>query len=151
MIRYVFKLFLFYFLVKQMEEDCIFCKIAKGEIPSEKIFEDGDFLAIMDAFPVIDNQVLIFPKKHIEPYVFDLENNSYCNLLIFAKKIVKAIDASLKPIKTGMIIEGLEMDHIHVKLFPLQDKKGFKMKLLDPKPSEEQIKKTAEKIRNSLK
>ena len=134
-----------------MEKDCVFCKIASGEVPSEKILEDRDFLAIMDAFPVMDNQVLIFPKKHIESYVFDLDNNSYCNLLIFAKKIVKAIDASLKPIKTGMIIEGLEVNHIHIKLFPLQDKKGFKMKSLDPKPSEEQMKKTAERIRNSLK
>jgi len=134
-----------------MNKDCVFCKIVNGEIPCEKIWEDEDFLAIVDAFPVMNNQVLIFPKKHIESYVFDLEDNFYCNLLIFAKKIVKAMDESLRPIKTGMIIEGLEMNHIHVKLFPFFDKKGFRMKSLEPKPSEEQMKKIAEKIKIFLK
>jgi len=131
-------------------DKCIFCKIVKGAIPAEKIYEDNEHLVILDAFPVMKGQVLVIPKEHVGAYLFDMNNEAYSKLLLIAKKIAKAIDNSLKPIKTGMIVEGLEVDHVHIKLFPFKDKSGFKIKTLDPKPSTEEMKKYAEKIKNSL-
>ena len=78
-----------------------------------------------------------------------MEEDSYNKLLLITKKIAKAIDESLKPVKTGLLVEGLEIDHVHVKLFPLE-KEGFKLKPIDPRPSEEELKKTAEKIKLAL-
>lgn len=138
----------FCFLI--MVKDCIFCKIARGEIPSDKIYEDEEFLGILDAFPVIKGQILVIPKKHVGEYLFDMPNKDYSKLLLIAKKIAKAIDFSLKPIKTGMLVEGLEVNHIHIKLFPFFNKFGLKLKTLNPKPSDEEMKDIAEKIKVSL-
>ena len=49
-------------------EECIFCKIIKGEIPSKKVYEDDKILAIMDVNPQVDGHVLVIPKKHIKDY-----------------------------------------------------------------------------------
>lgn len=130
-------------------EDCIFCKIAKGDVPSNKIYENENFFVMLDAFPPAKGQTLIIPKKHISPYFFDVGDKLYTEALLLAKKIAKAIDRALKPVKTGLLIEGLEVDHIHIKLQPLT-KEGFKLKPLDPKPSDEELKETAEKIRGAL-
>jgi len=132
-----------------MEKDCIFCKIAKGEIPCYKIYEDDKFLVFLDAFPALKGQTLVLPKDHSNSYLFNMEDSSYNELLLIAKKIAKAIDKSLKPVKTGLLVEGLELNHVHVKLFPLS-KEGFKLKPMDPKPSEEEFKEIAEKIKKAL-
>jgi len=55
-------------------DDCVFCKIAKGEIDSYKVYEDEDFLAILDAFPSMKGQVLVISKGHIVPSLFDTDN-----------------------------------------------------------------------------
>ena len=130
-------------------EDCVFCKIVKSELPCVKIWEDENFLAFLDAFPAIKGQVLLIPKKHIAPYLFDVEEKIYCDLLLIAKRIAKAMDKALVPIKTGLIIEGLEVDHVHVKLFPL--KEGFSLKPLEPKLSEGEMKEIANKIKYALR
>ncbi len=129
--------------------DCVFCKIAKGEIPAEKIYENDSFIVLLDAFPPAKGQTLIVPKRHIAPYFFDAEDKLYIEALLLAKKIAKAIDRALKPVKTGLLIEGLELDHIHIKLQPLT-KEGFKLKPLDPRPSDEEMKEISEKIREAL-
>ncbi|HEA46224.1 MAG TPA: HIT domain-containing protein [Candidatus Pacearchaeota archaeon] len=129
--------------------DCIFCNIVKGEIPSTKIYEDDDFLVILDAFPPAKGQTLIIPKKHIAPYFFDVGDDVYTRALLLAKKIAKAIDKSLKPVKTGLLIEGLEVDHVHIKLQPLT-KEGFKLNPLDPKPSDGELEEIADKIKKAL-
>lgn len=131
---------------------CIFCKIAKGEISAERIYEDEDTLVFLDAFPSMKGQTLVIPKKHIAPFLFDADDKSYIKLMLVTKKIAKAIYEALNPIKTGLIIEGLELDHIHIKLFPLSNE-GFKnvFKLLDPTPSREEMKDIAERIKKEIK
>ena len=130
-------------------EDCIFCKIAKGEISSNKIYENENFFVMLDAYPPAKGQTLIIPKKHISPYFFDVEDKLYTEALLLAKKIAKAIDRALKPVKTGLLMEGLEIDHVHLKLQPLS-KEGFKLRPLNPKPSDEELKEIDEKIRKAL-
>jgi len=128
--------------------DCIFCKIVSGKIPCYKIYEDKETLAFLDAFPQMKGQVLLIPKQHISPYMFNIDDKIYCSLLLTAKKIAKAIDKSLKPLKTGLVIEGLEVEHIHIKLYPLT-KQGFNYKLTE-KPSEQEMKEIADRIKKAL-
>jgi len=134
-----------------MTEDCIFCKIVAGEIPAEKVYEDDNFIGILDAFPSMKGQALVIPKNHLAPWLFDLDDDAYTKLMLVTKKVVKAVDKAMKPVKTGLLVEGLELDHIHIKVFPLS-KIGFRdyPKKLDPLPSKEEMKEIAEKIRESF-
>ena len=129
-------------------DDCVFCKVVKGEIPSHKIWEDDFSIAILDVFPSRKGQILLIPKEHLAPYLFEIEDDKYTKLMLNAKKIANVIDKCLKPIKTGLIVEGLELDHVHVKLYPLD--KEFGIPLLEPKLSEEEMKDIAYKIKKCL-
>ena len=131
-------------------EDCIFCKIVKGEIPSYKIYEDEKVLAILDAFPFTKGQTLVFPKKHIAPFLFDIEDEIYIKLMLAAKKVARAVNESVRPLKTGILVEGLELEHVHIKIFPLDDQ-GFKIvsgKQL--KFSDKEMEEMALKIKNKI-
>jgi diadenosine tetraphosphate (Ap4A) HIT family hydrolase len=131
-------------------KDCIFCKIVKGELPCYKIYEDDFALVFLDAFPSMLGQVLVIPKTHFGGYAFGLKNNDYSRLMLISKRIARAMDRALRPVKTGMAIIGLEVDHVHIKLFPLV-KEGMILKpILDPKPSESEMEELAEKIKNAL-
>jgi histidine triad (HIT) family protein len=103
-----------------MTEKTIFEKIVAGEIPSFKIYEDEICLAIVDKFPTTEGQCLIFPKK-CTPYMFDLDEETYNHLFKIAKQITKSLDKSFNPIRTCLAVEGFEVPHAHIKLFPVQN------------------------------
>jgi len=99
--------------------DCIFCKIAKGEIPSHKIYEDKDFLAILDINPNTKGVTLVMTKKHYPSYAFDMPEEIYLNLMKVTKKIANVLDKALNVKRTAMVMEGLGIDHVHIKLYPI--------------------------------
>jgi len=130
-------------------KECIFCKIARGDMGHERVYEDKDIIAFLDAFPCVEGQTLIIPKKHVG-YFIDMDDNLYKKLMLVSKKIAKAIQKSFNPVKVGVIIEGLEVNHVHVKLYPLS-KGGFgEVIKCKPKISEESMKEIARKIKASL-
>ena len=88
-------------------ESCIFCKIVEGKIPSEKIWEDSEFIAILDVFPNMEGMTLVIPKKHFDSYVFNMNDNEYCKLMTAAKKVAKILDKALKVKRTALVMEGL--------------------------------------------
>lgn len=137
---------------KDEEDVCIFCKIVNGEVGCYKIWEDEDFLAFLDAFPSMKGQVLVIPKKHIAPWVFNMEDREYCDFMLAAKRVVRAVDKAMKPLKTGLMVEGLELEHVHIKIFPLS-KIGFRdyPKKLDPLPSKGEMEEMAKVIRDISK
>ncbi len=128
-----------------MSKDCIFCKIVQGEISCYKIWEDDYFLVFLDAYPTMKGEVLIIPKNHLGGYIFNLEEKDYSKILLVAKKISKAIDKSLNPLRTGMVLEGLEVDHIHIKLYPLNGPLDISSKLKFNELEMEQIAKEISK------
>ncbi|MCW8966015.1 MAG: HIT domain-containing protein [Candidatus Pacearchaeota archaeon] len=128
--------------------NCIFCKIVEGKAPCYKIYEDEKFMAFLDIFPIVEGQIIIIPKKHEPEYFFNLNDEDYMELMRLSKEIAKAIDKSVKPIKTGMIVEGFELGHVHVKLFPLNE--GFHLGKSILKFSEEEMKSIAEKIKEKI-
>lgn len=126
----------------------IFSKIVNGEIPSHKIAENDDFLAFLDAFPIVLGHTLVIPKKEID-YVFDLEDELYAKLFLFAKTLVPAIQKTVPCVKVGLSVIGLEVPHAHVHLLPINSMKdadfGNKLKI-----SQEELTDLAEKIRKNL-
>ncbi len=95
----------------------IFDRIIAKEIPSHLIYEDDVCIVIMDKFPVIAGQVLIIPKE-CEDYFFDLAEDKYMHVLAVARRVSKALDVTYNTLRTCLLIEGFEVSHVHIKLYP---------------------------------
>ncbi len=98
----------------------IFTKIINREIPGQFVYEDEFCVAIMDKFPAVKGQTLVIPKKDID-YAFDMDDDSYIHLFRIAKKIAKASDIALGAVRTCLVIEGFDVPHVHIKIYPMQD------------------------------
>lgn len=134
-----------------INNNCIFCKIAKGEIPSVKIWEDKKHLAILDINPNTEGMTLVMPKEHYDSDYTEMSDKPYKELMIAAKKVAKILKKKLKVNKVASVIEGLGVNHIHVKLYPIypsNESEGYITTKLGPKKSSEELKKVADKIKN---
>ena len=128
-----------------MNEDCVFCKIIEGKIPAYKIYEDEKHLAFMDAFPSIQGQVLVVPKKHVKNYL-EMNEEDYKQLLSAARKVARKMKEVLKPRIVALIIEGLDVPHVHVKLYPLQEGQYLGIPM-GKKASESELKNLSNKLK----
>jgi len=103
-----------------MEDDCVFCNIAKGNKPCHKIWEDEEFLAFLSIFPNTEGFTIVAPKKHYSSYAFDLPDDILSKLILVSKKVGKQIDSKLDDVgRTALILEGCGVNHVHAKLFPM--------------------------------
>lgn len=96
----------------------VFSKIISGEIPSYKIAEDSRFYAFLDINPLAEGHTLVVPKQETD-YLFDLDDELYKDLFLFAKKIATAIKKVVPCKKVGIAVIGLEVAHAHIHLIPL--------------------------------
>jgi histidine triad (HIT) family protein len=97
----------------------IFSKIVNGEIPAWKVAEDDHFFAFLDIFPVAKGHTLVIPKKEVD-YLFDLDDETYLGLQLFAKKVAHGIQRAIPCKKVGVMVLGLEVPHAHIHLVPMQ-------------------------------
>lgn len=98
----------------------VFTKIISGEIPSYKVAEDDDFIAFLDINPNAPGHTLCVPKKEVNK-IFDLDSETYSNLMDFSRKVALALREEVSCLRIGMSIIGLEVPHVHVHLIPLRD------------------------------
>ena len=96
----------------------IFTKIIKREIPAFIIHEDDLFIAFLDINPIQKGHTLIIPKTEID-YFFDIEDDLLSKMLLFTKKIAKAIKKTIECKKISMSVIGLEVPHAHIHLIPI--------------------------------
>jgi diadenosine tetraphosphate (Ap4A) HIT family hydrolase len=100
--------------------DCIFCKIVKGEAPCHKIWEDEKHLAFLSIFPNTEGVSVVITKEHYPSYAFDLPEEVLSGLILSAKKVGKLLDLKLGDVgRTAMVFEGFGVNHVHAKLFPM--------------------------------
>lgn len=130
-------------------DECVFCKIVEGRIPSYKIYEDSFFLAFLDAFPTMKGQVLVIPKKHLSEYLFKMNEEDFLNLMKCSKKIALAMDKAFSSERTAMVVEGMLVPHVHVRLYPLVDANQLDMNSKISLSSEE-MNEISERIRSFL-
>ena len=127
-------------------EDSIFTKIIKGEIPCHKVYEDEKVFAMLDIEPLSNGHVLVIPKKQVD-LLWDLEQSDYDYLWQITKKIAQKIQAEMKPIRVGVVVEGFGVPHAHIHLVPLYDKNVLQLHHGYPAEiSPEELAKIAEKI-----
>jgi diadenosine tetraphosphate (Ap4A) HIT family hydrolase len=100
-------------------DSCLFCRIAAGDAPSYRIFEDDQTVSVLDIFPAVRGQVVVLSKAHLPSDVFALGDTDYQSLLRGARSTAAAIQRILHPIRICMVTEGMEIDHAHVKLYPI--------------------------------
>ena len=97
--------------------NCLFCDIIKGKSQTKIIYEDEVSLTFLDLFPSTKGQCLVIPKQHYE-YIFDVEDEVYQKLFLTVKMVAKAIDKSLRPLRTCVVVEGFQVPHVHIRLHP---------------------------------
>lgn len=96
----------------------IFSLVIKGEIPCYKIAENDRYFAFLDIRPVRPGHTLVIPKVEVD-YLFNLDASTLSGLLAFARPIAKAIDQATGCMRTGLVVEGLEVPHAHIHLIPI--------------------------------
>jgi histidine triad (HIT) family protein len=131
-------------------DDCIFCKIIKGEIPSYKVYEDENVFAFLDIRPLNPGHTLVIPKKHFR-WVWDIDNIGEHYEAV--KKIANAIKKAYGTDQVVSLIFGEEVEHAHTWLVPRfkNDGHGSTIDLKNVKKiSEDEMKKITEKIRGEI-
>ena len=127
----------------------IFTKIINGEIPSYKLAESETCFAFLDINPLAKGHTLVVPKKEVD-YIFDVEDELYSDLMLFAKKVGKAIEKVVSCERIGVTVIGLEVPHAHIHLIPLNDPSEFSFSK-GSKRTDDQMKEIQTKILNELK
>ncbi len=104
-----------------MNENCIFCKIVNHDIPSQKIWENEEFYAFLDLSPNCIWQTLIIPKKHYDSDLFLVNDKEfYGRYLAAAQEVVELLKKGLGVVRVWMIMEGMWVNHLHIKLYPMR-------------------------------
>lgn len=96
----------------------VFKRIIDGEIPCHKIAENDKFLAFLDIFPLKKGHTLVIPKIEVD-YIFDLEDDILSEMMVFSKKIARAIQSAYPCKRVGVAVIGLEIAHVHIHLVPI--------------------------------
>jgi histidine triad (HIT) family protein len=124
----------------------IFTKIITRELSAEIIAEDKDYIAFLDSMPLVRGHVLVVPKQEVD-YIFNLDAESLTGLHLFAQKIAKVMDRTIKCTRIGMAVIGLEVPHVHIHLVPLRTMDDINFTRAKLKLSKEEFAEIADAIR----
>ena len=123
----------------------IFSRIIQGEIPCYKIAEDERFFAFMDINPVAVGHTLVVPK-HEDDYIFHLDDDELGAMMVFAKKVAKAIEKAVPCKRIGVAVIGLEVPHAHIHLIPITQEGDMDFKKEHVHLSDEEFREVQQRI-----
>lgn len=127
----------------------IFSKIVAGEIPAYKVAESTEFLAFLDIAPLAEGHLLVIPKKEVDK-LFDLDDETYTGLMIFAKIVATAMKKAIPCNRIGVTVIGLEVPHAHIHLIPINGLLDMTFTRPKLKFTEEEFQAIADKIKAEL-
>lgn len=128
-------------------EDCVFCKIVRGEIPSKKVYEDNDFLAVLDISPLNKGHVQLLPKKHYR-WTWDVPNfGEYWEV---ARKIALGQMKALNAKMVEFLTHGMDVEHCHIWIVPIYNDEAFIDASKRKTFSESEMSEIADKIKASI-
>lgn len=99
------------------KENCIFCKIINNKIPAEKVYENENFMALMDIKPVSDGHILIIPKKHIV-WMQEADDEIISKIFVLTKKLMLSLKKTTGCDFVQESVVGEEIPHFHIHLIP---------------------------------
>lgn len=125
------------------KEDCIFCKIANGEIPSKTLYEDGDFRVILDLGPATKGHALILPKEHADD-LFGLPEETAAKVLILAKRVAARMKERLhcdgiNLVQNNGAAAGQTVSHFHFHMIPRYEGDGQQINWVPGKCTQEEL------------
>jgi histidine triad (HIT) family protein len=127
----------------------IFSRIINGEIPCYKIAEDEHFFAFLDINPMTKGHTLVISKIE-EDYLFNLNDKTLSEMILFAKKTAKAIEKSVSCVRIGVAVIGLEVPHAHIHLIPINSESDMNFKNPKLKLTPEEMSEIALEISKNL-
>ena len=127
----------------------IFSKIIKGEIPCYKIAENDNFFAFLDIRPMAKGHVLVIPK-HETDYLFDLDDQILSEMIVYSKKIAKAVQKAVPCKRIGLMVIGMEVPHAHVHLIPINAERDMNLSNPRLKLSEDEFQQITKDITSEL-
>ncbi len=127
----------------------IFTKIINREIPGHIVAEDDRFIAILDINPLVLGHSLVIPKHEVD-YIFDLDEKTLADMMVFAQKVAKAIKKAVPCKRIGVAVIGLEVPHTHVHLVPLTVMDDINFTRPKLHPSAEELSAVADKIKSAF-
>jgi len=127
----------------------IFSRIINGEIPAYKIAEDEKYFAFLDINPLTKGHTLVVPKVEVD-YLFDVDDNTLAGMMVFAKKVAKAIKATVECTRIGVLVLGLEIPHAHLHLVPFVNEVDLNIKKPKVKLTKEEFEEIAAAIRKNF-
>lgn len=127
----------------------IFSRIIAGEIPCYKIAENDQFFAFLDIHPMTIGHTLVIPKIE-EDYIFNLDDTTLSEMMLFAKKVAQAIEKSVTCVRVGVAVIGLEVPHAHIHLIPINKESDMNFRNPKLEPTNEEMIQIASEIRKNL-
>ena len=127
----------------------IFTRIVKGEIPSYKVAESDKFYAFLDIAPMAKGHTLVIPKREVD-YIFDIEDQEYMELQLFAKRVAEAIKEAIPCQRVGVAVLGMEVPHAHIHLVPLQTEADMDFRKSKLQLSSEEFQEIARRISDAF-
>ena len=100
----------------------VFTRLVKGEIPCYKVAEDDRYFAFLDINPLAKGHTLVIPKEETDN-IFDLDDRTLADMMVFAKRIARKIQANIACKKVAVVVLGLEVPHAHIHLIPINSEK----------------------------
>ena len=137
------------------KEDCIFCKIANGDIPSKTLYEDEDFRVILDLGPATKGHALILPKEHADN-LYELPDETASKVFVLAKKLAMKMKEKLNCDGLNIVqnngeVAGQSVFHFHIHIIPRYDEDDAHIKWTPGTQDTEGLEKIAAKVKEILK
>ena len=130
-------------------ENCIFCKIVSGEVPAYKVLESDSILAFLDIYPANKGQVLVIPKRHVTAQFSKVDSEVMAGTVSVAQEVAQKIEDSLENVSRCIIaIEGFDVPHFHIKIYPTYEPDPVKDAFgrWGPRADDNELKKIQDKI-----
>lgn len=127
----------------------IFTKIINGEIPAHKVYENDKVFAFMDNNPVNPGHILVVPKQEVDN-LFDLDDETYTEVMNTAKKLAEAVQKAKNPSRVGLMVLGFAVPHAHVHVLPLESEAQISIQKSEPTRSSEELARDAEEVMEAI-